>query len=82
MSARLSRSKRVTTHITEGEDQPAIAETWIPFSAALARVELLLDGKVVATYQGRKRIPATVRDLRTTKAGGNTTIHGRQQPAR
>jgi hypothetical protein len=65
---------KVMTDIPEGEDQPGIAEAWIPFSANLGKVELVLDGNVVATYQGGKGIPAAVRNVRTTKAGGNTTI--------
>ena len=54
-----------------GEDERAVIDAAVPFADAMARIELVLDGTVVAQYANAPIAPSAVSGFKTSQARGD-----------
>jgi hypothetical protein len=55
---------RETTDIPPGEDQTALVDATVPFTAAMAQIDLMLDDKLLSQYRNTTTAPVPPRSLR------------------
>jgi hypothetical protein len=67
---------REATDIPPGEDQTALVDAAVPFSPAMAQIDLMLDGKVLDQFRGTVTAPSQPRSARSEVAaeGGRNLI--------
>ena len=73
---------RETTDLPLGEDQTALVDAAVPFSPAMAQIDLVLDGKVLDQFRGAVIAPPKPPSVRSEAAAeGGRTLTWEPSPA-